>query len=202
MNTIIEIDRYIAKSAEFAIPILTHLRKVIHQADARIEEKIKWGMPFFDCKGPVCNFAAFKKHCTFGFWKASLMDDPIKLFEESKDAMGSLGQIKSLADLPSDEVLIAYIQQAIKLNEEGKKVSPKTKSTEKKELNVPEDLAAAFKNNQAALETFSNFSYTNKKEYLEWLTEAKTAETRAKRLETAIDQMAEGKSRHWKYAKK
>lgn len=202
MNTIVEIDRYIEKSAEFAIPVLNHLRNLIHKADARIEEKIKWGMPFFDCNGPVCNFAAFKKHCAFGFWKASLMEDPNHLFVEIKDAMGSLGQIKSLKDLPSDDIIIAYVRQAIKLNDEGIKKVQKPKSTEKKELVIPEDLSKAFQEHQKALATFTNFSYTNKKEYLEWLTEAKTAETREKRLQTAIEQMIEGKSRNWKYAKK
>jgi uncharacterized protein YdeI (YjbR/CyaY-like superfamily) len=193
-------DAYIAKSADFAKPILTHLRELVHKACPEIEETWKWSFPNFDYKGIVCSMAAFKQHCSFGFWKASLMRDEHKILTGSREAMGQMGQIKSLADLPPDEVLISYIKEAVELNEKGIKVA-KPKSTAKKELQIPEYLISALESNAAASETFENFSYSNKKDYVEWLTEARTEETRSKRLAVAVEQMAEGKTRHWKYAK-
>ena len=146
--------------------------------------------------------AAFRQHCAFGFWKASLMKDAHKLLVNGSEAMGQMGQIKSLADLPPDAVLISYIKEAVELNEKGVKVPPRANTGEKKELQIPEYLIAALEGHSKASETFENFSYSNKKEYVEWLTEAKTEETRQKRLATAIEWMNEGKSRHWKYARK
>jgi uncharacterized protein YdeI (YjbR/CyaY-like superfamily) len=194
------IDAYIEKSADFAKPILSHLRKLIHEASPEISETIKWGMPFFDYKGAVCNMASFKQHCSFGFWKASLMNDSDKIMTESSEAHGQLGQIKSLADLPSDEVLLAYIKQAIELNEKDVKVP--TKTVEKKELVIPEYLVSALEANSSASEHFENFSYSKKKDYVEWLNEAKTDDTRNKRLATAIEWISEGKQRNWKYERK
>ncbi|QNR85533.1 YdeI/OmpD-associated family protein [Pedobacter riviphilus] len=201
MHTIVQVDQYIINSAEFAIPILDHLRNLVHKADARIEEKIKWGMPFFDYKGTVCHMASFKHHCAFGFWKGSLMNDEYGVFKERSEAMGLLGKIKSFDDLPSDEILIAYIQQAIQLNENNVKLPPKPKTTEKKELIIPEYFIEALQEDPEALSVFQNFSLSNKKEYVLWLEEAKTEATRIKRLETTLAWLAEGKTRMWKYKK-
>lgn len=201
MHTLVQVDQYIINSAEFAIPILDHLRNLVHKADARIEEKIKWGMPFFDYKGSVCHMASFKNHCAFGFWKGSLMDDVYGIFRERSQAMGLLGKITSFDDLPSDEILIAYIQQAIKLNEDNVKLPPKPKSTEKKELIIPEYFMEALGREPQALAVFQNFSASNKKDYVLWLEEAKTEATRLKRLETTLEWLAEGKTRMWKYKK-
>jgi uncharacterized protein YdeI (YjbR/CyaY-like superfamily) len=201
MHTLVQVDQYIINSAEFAIPILDHLRNLVHKADARIEEKIKWGMPFFDFKGTVCHMASFKNHCAFGFWKGSLMNDEYGIFKERSEAMGLLGKITSFADLPSDEILIAYIQQAILLNENNIKLPPKPKSTEKKELIVPEYLIEALQEDPEALAVFQNFSTSNKKDYVLWLEEAKTEATRQKRLVTTLVWLAEGKTRMWKYKK-
>ncbi|NII81597.1 MULTISPECIES: YdeI/OmpD-associated family protein [unclassified Pedobacter] len=201
MHTIVQVDQYIINSAEFAIPILDHLRNLVHKADARIEEKIKWGMPFFDYKGTVCHMASFKHHCAFGFWKGSLMNDEYGIFKERSEAMGLLGKIKSFDDLPSDEILIAYIQQAIQLNENNVKLPPKPKTTEKKELVIPEYFIEALQEDPEALSVFQNFSLSNKKEYVLWLEEAKTEATRIKRLETTLAWLAEGKKRMWKYKK-
>ncbi|MBB6239368.1 uncharacterized protein YdeI (YjbR/CyaY-like superfamily) [Pedobacter sp. AK013] len=201
MHTIVQVDQYIINSAEFAIPILDHLRNLVHKADARIEEKIKWGMPFFDYKGTVCHMASFKHHCAFGFWKGSLMIDEYGVFKERSEAMGLLGKIKSFDDLPSDEILIAYIQQAIQLNENNVKLPPKPKATEKKELVIPEYFVEALQEDPEALAVFQNFSLSNKKEYVLWLEEAKTEATRIKRLETTLAWLAEGKTRMWKYKK-
>ena len=196
------IDEYINKSQPFAQPVLRKLRKLIHKAIPEVDETIKWGMPFFEYKGPVCNFAAFKQHATFGFWKYQLMDDPAgKLKEISNnggEAMGNLGRIKGIEDLPSDNVIIGFLKQAKDLNETGIKLPPKKKNPQK-ELKVPDDLFTALKKNKAAGKVFSQFPPSHKKEYVEWITEAKTETTRLKRLKTAIEWMEEGKSRNWKY---
>lgn len=201
MHTIVQVDQYIIKSAEFAIPILDHLRNLVHKADARIEEKIKWGMPSFDYKGIVCQMAAFKQHCVFGFWKASIMEDEYGIFKDRGEAMGGLGRITSFDDLPADEILIAYIQQAIQLNEDNVKLPAKPKPTEKIALVIPEYFIDALKEDPKALAVFQNFSPSGKKDYVLWLEEAKTETTRLKRLETAIEWIGEGKSRMWKYQK-
>jgi uncharacterized protein YdeI (YjbR/CyaY-like superfamily) len=195
-------DAYIAKSADFAKPILCHLRELVHKACPDVEEKMKWSFPHFDYKGMMCSVAAFKEHCAFGFWKASLMKDATKFMRVGETGMGQLGKIKSLDDLPSDRVLLSYIKEAVKLNDAGTKL-PARKQTPagKKDLRVPEDLKKALSKSKRAQTTFNGFSYSNKKEYVEWLAEAKTDPTRAKRLATAIEWMAEGKIRNWKYVK-
>jgi uncharacterized protein YdeI (YjbR/CyaY-like superfamily) len=200
-----KIDAYIVKSADFAIPILEHLRRLVHQACPDVEETIKWGMPFFDHNGPLCMMASFKQHAVFGFWKASLLNDPKKYLQarstDGGSAMGHFGKLTSLKDLPPDKVIKDFIKQAVKVNEAGIKV-PAKQNSEKKEIEVPAYLMDALKRNRRALATFTGFSYSNKKDYVEWITEAKTEATREKRLETALEWMAEGKVRNWKYLKK
>jgi uncharacterized protein YdeI (YjbR/CyaY-like superfamily) len=195
------VDAYIGKSAEFAKPILTHLRALIHKACPEVQETIKWGFASFDYKGPLCSMAAFKQHMSFGFWKASLMKDAEKLKGNQEEGMGHLGRITSMKDLPSDKALIGYIKEAATLNEKGIKLPPK-KKTEAKEVIPPDYFLKAVKKNKKALSTYDNFSPSCKKEYIMWVTEAKTDETRNKRLETAVEWMAEGKQRNWKYMKK
>lgn len=198
------IDAYISKSADFAKPVLTHLRKLVHKTCPATEEKIKWGFPHFDYKGEMmCSMAAFKEHAVFGFWKASLMKDPV-LAEtaRSEAAMGHLGKITSLKDLPSDKKMSAWIKEAMILNDKGIKLPARTKPNTTKQLEVPEYFSAALAKNKKARQNFDGFSYSNKKEYVMWITEAKTADTRNKRMETSVEWLAEGKIRNWKYAKK
>jgi len=190
------IDAYIEKSADFAQPILIHLRKLIHKACPDVKETVKWSMPSFEYKGILCGFAAFKQHCTFGFWKQSLMETDA--FPKNKTAMGSFGRITSLKDLPSDKVMIELIHQAMELNEKGVKV-PKEQATGKKDLVVPEELTKVLSKNKKAKTVFDNFSYSQKKEYVEWIIEAKTEPTRNKRLATTVEWLSEGKRRNWKY---
>jgi uncharacterized protein YdeI (YjbR/CyaY-like superfamily) len=202
-NKIKGIDAYILKSADFAVPILNHLRELVHVACPDVEEKIKWSMPFFDYKGEgLCNMASFKQHCAFGFWKAALMKDH-KLQETAKSetAMGHFGKITSLKDLPSDAVIIRYIKEAMKLNDAGIKVERK-KPVTIKELEVPEYFVKALKRNKAAQKTFESFSPSNKKEYVMWVVDAKSEDTRERRIEQALEWMADGKPRNWKYMKK
>lgn len=200
------IDAYIAKSADFAKPILLHIRELVHKACPDVEEKMKWSFPHFDYKGEMmCSMAAFKQHMSFGFWKAALMKDPV-LVETAKSevAMGHLGRITSLKDLPPDKKLIAWIKEAMQLTDKGIKLPAKPKPTEKdkKELVVPDYFVKALAKNKKAKQVFENFAYSHKKEYLQWITEAKTEETRSKRMETALEWIAEGKGRNWKYMKK
>lgn len=192
------VDAYISKSADFAKPILNHIRKLVHAACPEAEEALKWGFPHFLYNGMLCSMAAFKQHCAMGFWKAKLIFGETGKEEEG---MGHFGRITAISDLPSEKVLIGYVKKAAQLNEQGIKLPPRARSTEKKELIVPNFLRAALKKNKKALKTFEDFSYSHKKEYVEWITEAKTEETRQRRLETALEWMAEGKSRHWKYKK-
>src|SRR5215204_1000562 len=193
------IDAYIEKSAEFAQPILNHLRKLIHKACPDVKETMKWSMPHFEYKGMLCGFAAFKQHCTFGFWKQSLMETDA--FPAEKTAMGSFGRIASKKDLPADKVIIGLVHQAMELNEKGIKVEKKKPAAAKKELVIPDILVTALKKNKAAQATFESFPPSCKKEYIEWITEAKTEPTREKRLATTLEWLAEGKKRNWKYEK-
>lgn len=201
------VSAYIARSADFAKPILNHLRTLIHNTCPTVEETIKWGFPHFEYKGPadrsprvLCHMASFKQHCTFGFWYAEMKEAPGRE-GLAGTAMGQYGRIASLADLPKEKALVKQIREAIKLHDAGIK-SPAKPRTEKQELDVPDYFIAALKKKKRALTTFEAFSYSHKKEYVEWVTEAKTEETRKTRLETAIEWMSEGKSRNWKYARK
>jgi uncharacterized protein YdeI (YjbR/CyaY-like superfamily) len=192
------IDNYISKSAEFAQPILRHLRELVHTAYPEIEETLKWSFPHFMHKGIVCSMAAFKQHCTFGFWKGALFLDG--KHASAEEGMGHFGRITSLADLPQDAVIISYVKKAVQLNEEGVKAIRKPKSQGPRELEIPAALKSALQSNKKALATFEQFSYSHKKEYVEWIAEAKREETLDKRLKTTVAWLSEGKPRHWKYA--
>jgi hypothetical protein len=193
------IDAYIAKSADFAKPVLNHIRKLVHAGCPDVEETMKWSFPHFDYKGMMCSMAAFKQHCTFGFWKGALIVG--KNGTKADEAMGQFGRITTISDLPEEDVLIGYVKEAVRLNNVGTKLPPKPRSKGKKELVVSDCFKSALKKNKKALATFEDFSYSHKKEYVEWITEAKSQGTRQRRLDTAIEWMAKGKSRHWKYVK-
>jgi len=202
------VDAYIGKSAPFAKPILEHVRRVVHEVSPLITETIKWGMPFFEYKGLVCQMAAFKQHAAFGFWRASRLNDPHHLLklggENEESAGGSFGRVYKIEDLPSEDALKQFVVQAMHLNEIGDKGgnmsgNPKKAPAVKKELVAPDYLLTSLDENPKAKETFEKFSPSNKKEYIEWLLEAKTDATRQKRLETTIEWLTEGKTRMWKY---
>ncbi len=195
------IDEYISKSAGFAKPVLQHLRNLVHKACPDVEETIKWGMPFFDYKGPLCNMAAFKEHCAFGFWKSKIMKDAKEMMGQNESAMGHMGKITGLKDLPPDGKLMAWVREAMKLNDDDIKL-PERKKSAPKEVEVPEALQKALNKNKAAGAAFNNFSPSHKREYIEWINEAKTEETKSKRIATTLEWVSEGKSRNWKYLKK
>jgi uncharacterized protein YdeI (YjbR/CyaY-like superfamily) len=195
-----QVDDYVANAAEFAQPILSHLRTLLHKSCPDVVEEIKWGIPHFDYKDEMmCILAAHTKHCSFTFWKESLMSDP--RLQENPDLKAPkrlLGKITSQGDLPPDRQLVAYIREAMTLNEKGVKLAPR-KSTTPKEIEVPGYFAEQLAANPKARENFENKSASFRKEYLVWITDAKTEATRQKRVEEALAWIAEGKGRFWKY---
>ncbi len=194
------VDAFIARSADFARPILVHLRSLVHEACPAATETIKWGMPHFEHRNTIlCMMAAFKGHCAFGFWHQGMerIAGPHRASPEA--AMGSLGRITSRADLPSDAVLKRLVRTAAQLIESGAPGRPRSVKAATKQLPVPADLAAALKKNAAAAKTFAAFPPGKRKDYLEWITGAKRAETRQSRLAKTMAWLAEGKARNWRY---
>jgi uncharacterized protein YdeI (YjbR/CyaY-like superfamily) len=190
------VDAYIRKAAPFAQPILKHLREVVHAACPQVTETLKWRMPSFEHHGILCGMAAFKQHCVFGFWKHELVldgEDP-----KWREAMGSFGCIKSLKDLPSKAALARYVKKAALLNEQGVK-APRTKTKRKPLARTPPALATALARNAKARAAWDGFPPSHKREYSEWVAEAKRDETRERRVKQAIAWMAQGKPRNWKY---
>jgi len=199
------IDDYIESRDGFAKPILIHLRKLVHKACPLTEESIKWGFPHFSYKGEIlCYMASFKQNCAFGIRKASLMKNNKSLQITARAAMGNFGKIKDLKDLPPDKEIVSFIKEAAELNEKGIKLKkqPKPESSGKEEIVLPDYFKKILNKNKKAQETFTDFSPSHKREYLEWITEAKTEATRERRKATAIEWLSEGKSRNWKYIKK
>lgn len=190
------VDAYIAKAAPFARPILTHLRDVIHAACPEVEEVTKWSMPFFVHRGNLCMMGAFKAHCGFGFWRAKEMPglpEPV-----GEDGMGQFGRIASIDDLPSKAKLTSLIKTAMKLNEAD--IRPmRAKPAPKDALDTPADLVDALARVGDATRNFDAFSPGARREYVEWIAEARRDETRASRIATAAEWIAEGRTRHWKY---
>ena len=192
------VDAYIAKSADFAKPILTHIRDTMHAACPGVVETMKWSMPFYDYHGPLANMSAFKAHVGFGFWKGALVVGAGS--DHDGSPMRQFGPITSIDDLPPKKELVALIKKAAKLNEEGVKVEKK--KSPRAELPVPPELAAALAKNKTARANFEAFPPSHKREYNEWIGEAKREETKAARVKQAVEWIAEGKARNWKYEKR
>ena len=197
-----QFDDYIAKSADFAKPIMEYLRQIIHETCPDVEEIIKWGNPHFDYKGDMmCILAGYKNHCSFSLYKAELMSDT-KIIESVKagQKMGYMEKIKSLSDLPAKETLVAYIKEAMVLNENGVKKA-KTVSEKPKVIEVPDYFSEVLTANPLVKEIFESKSSSFRKDYLVWITDAKTEATRQKRVEQSLEWIAEGKGRFWQYEK-
>jgi uncharacterized protein YdeI (YjbR/CyaY-like superfamily) len=188
------VDAYIAKSADFAKPILKYLREVIHEACPPVEETIKWGFPHFTYQGILCATASFKEHCALVLWKGSLIEG-----DGERDAMGHLGKIRKLSDLPSKKVLASYIKKAMKLNEAGIKSPTRSKPKVKRPVVIPAELKGALASNKKASAAFEAFPPSHRREYAEWIAEAKGEDTRKRRVDQAVEWIASGKSRNWKY---
>jgi hypothetical protein len=196
MATDPRIDTYIAKQPDFARPILEHARALVHEACPDVEETIKWGMPTFVYGGGIlCGMAAFKQHASFGFWKHALVVGE----GEPRDGMGSYGKLTSIKDLPPKKTLLAHIRKAMQLNVDKVVPASRKAATPKPPPEAPADLLAALKKNAKARKTYETFPPSAQRDYVEWITEAKREETRASRLAQAVEWMAEGKRRNWKY---
>jgi uncharacterized protein YdeI (YjbR/CyaY-like superfamily) len=191
------VDAYIGRAAPFAQPILKHLRAVVHAASPDIEEAMKWSFPHFMYKGMLCGMAAFKAHATFGFWKGSLIVD--RSGQPAEKAMGQFGRVISLKDLPPKKVLTGYVRQAMRLNDAGVVPPARVRPRKPRPLVVPPALRKALAQNAKARAMFEDFSPTYRREYCEWIAGAKREETRASRLEKAIEWIALGKPQNWKY---
>jgi uncharacterized protein YdeI (YjbR/CyaY-like superfamily) len=193
------VDAYIAKAAPFARPILAELRERVHAACPGVEETLKWSAPAFLHGGMLAGMAAFKRHCAFSFWKGSLIAG---LDADAASAgMGDLGRITGLDGLPPREAFAAWVREAARLNEAGVKTPARRKSAPKPEIGMPAELAAALEANDPARAAFEGFSPSHRREYVEWIAEAKAEATRQRRLATALEWLAEGKPRNWKYMK-
>jgi len=191
------IDAYIARSAEFAQPIMEKLRGIVHEACPQVEETIKWGMPTFVYAGGIlCGMAAFKQHASFGFWKHALVVGE----GVPRDGMGSFGKMTRLADIPPKWPLPPFIRKAMKLNEHGVKAAgPRKQATPRPAAEPPADFLAALNKQRKALSAFEGFSPSQQREYVEWVTEAKREDTRQRRIAQSVEWLAEGKPRNWKY---
>jgi len=189
------IDAYIGKAPEFAKPILTHVRALVHEVVPDVEETMKWSVPHFDYKGVLCGMAAFKQHCNLIMWKGALIPG-----DDGRDEKGQFRNITSLSDLPPDRTMKALLRKAAELNEQGVK-TPRTAKA-KAPLPVPAELKSALQKNKKAAAAFEKFPPSHKREYAEWISGAKGADTRQRRVETAVEWIAEGKSRNWKYERR
>ena len=188
------VDAYIAKAAPFARPILTHLREVVHDACPDVEETIKWGAPAFEYNGPFCGIAAFKRHCHFVTWKAPLLRQ--QGLQNEADA--SEQRFTSLADLPPDRTFTKLLEAAAALNDAGVKM-PRVKMAPKPPVKTPAYFVKALRKHKKAAAAFNAFSPSHRREYVEWITEAKSEATRERRITQAVAWIAEGKARNWKY---
>lgn len=196
-----KVDAYIEKSAAFARPILENLREAFHAGCPGLAETIKWGVPSFEYQGILGGMAAFKKHVGFGLWKSRLMPEFEKTFGRPGRASAMGAQFQSVQDLPAKKVLVAFVKEARRLNEAGVKEPKRAAAQPRPPIRVPADLKAALSKHATARATFAAFPPSQKREYLEWITEAKRPVTRAKRIATTLGWLAAGKHRNWKYAR-
>jgi uncharacterized protein YdeI (YjbR/CyaY-like superfamily) len=191
-----QVNAYIAKSPEWARPILTSFRETVHAACPDCEEAMKWSTPTFMYHGILCGMAAFKEYCALHFWKGELIFG--KGLGGGEGAAAQFGRLTSAKDMPSKKLLTRYVKRAMELNEQGVQL-PKRPAKPKKPLAMPADFKAAIKKSKRAHATYEAFSPSHQREYLEWITDAKADETRSRRVAQAVEWMAEGKARNWKY---
>jgi hypothetical protein len=201
------VDVYIHKAAPFAQPVLERIRESIHEAVPEVVEEMKWSMPFFIYRGIIlANMAAFKAHCSFGLWKENVKPLLKAGVEERGGGMGSFGKLKSLEDMPAAKDLKKMLVTAAAKIDSGERSKNWERRVVKKapltHADIPQPLAAALKSNKAATLNFKNLSASCRREYIDWIHEAKRDETRDKRIATTIAWVAKGKSRNWKYAKR
>lgn len=190
------IDAYVDKAAPFARPILSHLRELVAKACPEAEETLKWSSPAWTYRGSIlCTMAAFKAHASFNFWRGAEVTGERA---EAKEGMGQFGRLTTVGDLPDDAAMAALIRKAAALIDTSEKTPRKLKHP-KETLETPDDLARALAASPAAQAVFDGFPPGQRREYVAWITEAKRAETRSKRLAQAVEWIGEGKRRNWKY---
>ncbi len=195
MPTDPRIDSYIARRADFARPILAELRKRMHAACPLLEETIKWSHPFFVYRGQLlANMAAFKAHASFGFWARNALATG-----REGEAMGQFGRLTSVADLPPPAAFAGLVHDAMALIDGGKGKASRPARAPKPAAAVPPALAEALARDAAAAAAFNAFSPSCRREYCDWIDEAKRDETRNKRVAETIGWLREGKKRNWKY---
>jgi len=197
-NSSVEVDAYIAKAAEFARPIMKRIRAAFHKGCPALEERLKWGMPSFEYKGLMGGMAVFKAHVSWGFWRRKELPDPHKIF--GREGMMGGGKITRLAELPPQKIIVEYVQAAARLND----ALPAKRNLKKPKppVKVPDYFRHALRKNKKALATVEGFSPSHRREYVEWITDAKQAATRQRRIKTAIEWLAQGKSQNWRYERK
>jgi uncharacterized protein YdeI (YjbR/CyaY-like superfamily) len=200
------VDAYIAAAAPFARPLLEHVRSAMHAALPELTEDIKWSHPFFLLDGkPFASTAAFKAHCSLGFWRGGkpIAEAAALAATNPKDkAMGQFGRLESLADLPSAAALrqvIVDAKAAFLAAQETKAAAPPTPRAPREAPPVPDDFGAALRAQRAAQKAFTGFTPGQQREYVEWIVEARRAATRESRIVQAVEWIAEGKTRNWKY---
>ena len=195
MNRDERIDSYIAKAQPFARPILEHVRSRVHAAAPEAEETTKWSAPAFTIDGKILLImAAFKAHAAINFWRGQ----ELRGDQANADGMGQFGKLMSLADLPGEAELDRLIREAATLA----KAAPaprQVKHAPKPAAEIHPDFAAALKASSQAQATLDGFPPSARREYLDWVAEAKQDATRAKRIADAVQWLSEGKRRHWKY---
>lgn len=193
-------DAYIANAAPFAQPILRHLRALVHRACPEVVETIKWSSLFYEHHGVLCFMSEFKQHCGFGFWHRGMAS--VIAERPATKAMGNFGRVTSLADLPPDHILLRYLKAAVSLNESKVSSSARPSRKSRPAGMVPPILTAALKRNRAAADAFAAFNPSRRREYIEWIAEAKREETQARRVAQAVEWIADGKSRNWRYERR
>ena len=197
------VDAYIAEREPFARPILEYVRALVHEACPEVRESIKWSFAAFEYRGLLCSMAAFQRHASFGFWKHALLRERVPgLSEPAEKAMGSFGRLASIRDLPPRRTLLKLVREAMKLNEEGVARPVRTAVRKPAAVRPPAWFLARLRANRRALATWKAFAPSHRRDYLEWVTEAKTEATRERRLATTLEGLAAGKRRNWRYESK
>jgi len=189
------IDAYIAKAPDFAKPILAKIRERVHAAVPEAEEAMKWSAPTFTLNGKILIvMASFKAHAALNFWRGQELGDG----QPKAGAMGQFGKLTALADLPSDAELDALIREAAALARTAP-APRKTKHAPKPPPEMHPEFATALDKAPKAKAVLDGFPASARRDYVEWIAEAKQDATRQKRIATAVEWLSEGKRRHWKY---
>jgi hypothetical protein len=197
------VDAYIARLPDFSREICTRFRSIVHECAPEIDEDIKWGHPSFMHKGIVCGMAAFKAHVVIHFWKTALLTGSHARRATDDKTLERLARVTSASELPPKTAIAGFLKAAVKLNDGAVKAPSPTKAARKTRapLRTPPIFSKALERNAKAKATYDGFSASHRREYVEWITEAKSSETRDRRIEQALGWLAEGKPRNWKYMK-